>query len=243
MTPMRWIYISPHLDDAVLSAGGIIFDQTRAGIPVEIWTVCCGFPPDTEISPFAQVIHFDWGFSSAEETVRLRRAEDERAAGIVGAESVHFDFLDCIYRRGHDGEWLYPMDVFVPPHPLDASLPASITAALASRLQADDVVACPLGIGRHVDHMTVRKAVEALGRPVRYFADIPYLLKHPEELETFARGMRERVTHVSEAGVSAWQEGVAAYVSQLSTLFAPPEELLGAIASYAESGVRFWKFE
>ncbi|MCE7860069.1 MAG: PIG-L family deacetylase, partial [Chloroflexi bacterium CFX2] len=33
INPMRWIYLSPHLDDAALSAGGWIFDQTRAGIP------------------------------------------------------------------------------------------------------------------------------------------------------------------------------------------------------------------
>lgn len=41
---MRWIYISPHLDDAVLSAGGLIYEQTRAGHEVEIWTFMCGFP-------------------------------------------------------------------------------------------------------------------------------------------------------------------------------------------------------
>jgi hypothetical protein len=27
------------------------------------------------------------------------------AAGIVGAKAFHFDFLDCIYRRGPNGEW------------------------------------------------------------------------------------------------------------------------------------------
>ena len=240
---MRWIYISPHLDDAVLSAGGLIFDQARDGIPVEIWTMCCGFPPDAEISPFAQVLHFQWGFSSAEETVRLRRAEDVRATTIAGATAVHFDFLDCIYRRGPDGEWLYPMDVFVPPHADDSELPARITAALASRLQPDDVVVCPLAIGRHVDHVNVRKAVEDLGQPLVYVADIPYLLKHPEELEASARGMKAGVTHVSEAGVSAWQEEVAAYASQLSTLFDPPEELAEALRVYAAQGIRLWKFE
>ena len=44
MMPMRWIYISPHLDDAVLSAGGLLYDQAQKGIPVEIWTVVCGYP-------------------------------------------------------------------------------------------------------------------------------------------------------------------------------------------------------
>ena len=29
---MRWIYLSPHLDDAVLSCGGLIFEQSRQGL-------------------------------------------------------------------------------------------------------------------------------------------------------------------------------------------------------------------
>ncbi|NTU55874.1 MAG: PIG-L family deacetylase, partial [Anaerolineales bacterium] len=49
---MRWIYLSPHLDDAVLSAGGLIYEQTRSGTPVEIWTFMCGVPSGTEFSPF-----------------------------------------------------------------------------------------------------------------------------------------------------------------------------------------------
>jgi len=39
---MRWIYLSPHFDDAVLSCGGLIFDQTCGGTAVEIWTVFAG---------------------------------------------------------------------------------------------------------------------------------------------------------------------------------------------------------
>src|SRR5512144_3291706 len=101
---MRWIYLSPHLDDAVFSAGGLIYEQTRAGLPVEIWTFMCGYPPDSDVSPFAQLIHTQWGFASAEETIRMRRAEDQRAAAILGANTLYFDFLDCIYRRGADGE-------------------------------------------------------------------------------------------------------------------------------------------
>ena len=47
---MRWIYLSPHLDDAVFSAGGLIYEQTQAGTPVEIWTIMCGDPHLTEYS-------------------------------------------------------------------------------------------------------------------------------------------------------------------------------------------------
>lgn len=240
---MRCIYVSPHLDDAVLSAGGLIFEQTRAGIPVEIWTVCCGFPVATEVSLYAQYLHGRWGFSSAEETVRLRREEDLRAASVVGANAVHFDFLDAIYRQGPDGDWLYPMDIFVPPHPAEETLPAQMTSALASRLQADDVVVAQLAIGRHVDHTLVRKAVEDLKRPVQYLADIPYYLKHTGELEPSTRGMQAGVTRVTEAGIAAWVQAVACYASQLAAIYDSPATLLEDIREYGKSGVTLWKFE
>ena len=134
---MRWIYISPHLDDAVLSTGGFLYEQAQAGIPVEIWTIVCGFPPPGELTPFAQVMHFQWGTGTAEETVNLRRAEDLEAARIVGAKTVHFDIPDCIYRRGPDGEPLY-LDIFVQPHEAEAQLPDQIAQTIAPHLQADD---------------------------------------------------------------------------------------------------------
>ncbi len=91
--------------------------------------------------------------------MRARRLEDQQAAKIVGARPVHFDFLDCIYRRAPNAEWLYPASVFVPPHAADADLPTAMTVALAARLQPDDVVYCPLAIGGHVDHVLARRAV------------------------------------------------------------------------------------
>lgn len=241
---MRWIYISPHLDDAVLSAGGLIHDQARDGERVEIWTLVCGFPPEADLTPFAQYLHFQWGFTTAEETVRTRRAEDERAASIVGAKTAHFDgFPDCIYRRDGNGEPLYPMDVFVPPHPAEADLPAQMSAALTKRLLPDDVLVCPLGIGGHADHFLVRKAVEGLNRPLLYYADIPYLLNHPEALNPLTNGGQAEVQKVSSGGMDAWVTGIAAYASQMSTLFESPEKMREAIHSYGRGGIRLWRLE
>lgn len=238
---MRWIYISPHLDDAVLSAGGLIHEQARQGQRVEIWTVVCGFPSEAELTPLAQVLHFQWGFTSAEETVRSRRREDERAAAIVGARPVHFEFPDCIYRRSADGEPFYPMDVFVPPHPAEAELPAKMTAALADRLQPDDVLVCPLGIGGHVDHCIVRQAVEGLNRPLWYYADVPYVLNRPEALESFTRQMTANCWDVASEGQAAWVQGIAAYESQISTLFENAQKMKDAIVAYGEKGVLLWR--
>lgn len=242
---MRYIYLSPHLDDAVLSAGGLICEQTQAGIPVEIWTLMCGFPPEDQASAFAQEMHTKWDFESARETVEKRRAENVNAANIVGAKAVHFDFLDCIYRRGKNGEWLYTESVFVPPLDEEVDLPAKVAEEIAPRIKSDDVLVCQLTIGNHVDHITVRKAAELLRRPLIYDADIPYLLNHPDELSPKTAGMKEKVYTVSEAGLKSWQEAIAAYTSQIEMLFDTPELMREKIRNYWSEyqGIRFWEFE
>jgi LmbE family N-acetylglucosaminyl deacetylase len=240
---MRWIYLSPHLDDAVLSAGGLIHEQARAGLPVEVWTVLSGFPPGDELSSFAQEMHALWGFSSAEETVQERRQEDDRAAALLGATTLHFDFLDALYRRGPEGEWLYPQDVSVEPQAADASLPAVIAEAVSLRLLPDDILVCQLGIGGHVDHAIVREAAGLLGRPLWYDADIPYLFDHPEELSPTTAGMSEMLHPVSEAGLEAWQQGIMVYASQISTVFDDPAAMPGLLRQYWEPGlgISLWR--
>lgn len=231
---MRWIYLSPHLDDAVLSAGGLIYEQTQSGIPVEIWTFMCGYAPEDAVSPFADAMHQQWGFSSAEETTRARREEDKNAAAIVGASVIHFDFLDCIYRRKPSGEWLYS-EISVPPFPEDTDLPQQIADAVSARLLPDDVLVAQLSVGSHVDHVLVRQAAELLGRPLLYDIDVPYILYKPDEFEPKSAGMLEKTNFITEAGLQSWQEAVLEYKSQLPALgeaMSTPEQTRESIHAY-----------
>lgn len=231
---MRWIYLSPHLDDAVLSAGGLIYEQTQSGITVEIWTFMCGYAPPGNVSPFAERLHARWGFSSAEETTRSRREEDKNAAAIVGAQVTHFDFLDCIYRRGSNGEWLYS-DIDFPPHVDDAAIPRRIVETITPRLNTDDVLVCQLSVGSHVDHVLVRQAAELLGRPLLYDIDVPYVFYKAEEFAPKSAGMSESTYPITEAGLKSWQEAVLEYKSQLVVLgeaFNTPEDARESIRSY-----------
>ena len=194
----------------------------------------CGYPPAGEVSAFAEEQHKFWGFASADATVRARRKEDQNAAAVVGASVLHFDFLDCIYRRGTNGEWLYST-ISVPPHPEDAQLPKQITEAISTRLEPADVLVCQLSIGSHVDHVLIRYAAELLGRPLLYDIDIPYMLYKPEEFAPKSSGMRESTYPISEAGIRTWQEAVLEYASQLPVLgeaFSTPENARESIRSY-----------
>ena len=238
---MRVIYLSPHLDDAVLSAGGLIREQTDAGIVVEIWTFMAGIPEDKELPEFAQVMHRIWGLGDGIEAVTTRRLEDRRAAAEVGATAVHYDFLDCIYRRGKLGQALYP-DVTVPVHPDDADLPAQIAQTMVAWLRPDDTIVCQLGIGGHVDHIIVRKAAEMLHRPLTYDADIPYLLNHPDDLQPNTLGLHASLQHVSEAGLKCWIAAIECYASQVDSVFGSQEVMRQRMEEFwlDQHGVRFW---
>ena len=227
---MRWIYLSPHLDDAVLSCGGIIDSQRKAGIPVEIWNCMSGIPSaNMPLSDLARSVHAEWGTASARETVDLRLTEDRLAALRVDALPRYFDFLDCIYRFDEDGRALYTEDIFVPPHPVDVLLVDEIAAAMKENLRTDDVLVSPLTIGNHPDHVIVRRAAEETGHPLLYYADIPYALWYPEQLAEIKEGLETETFSVAERELIVWQDAASAYVSQLDVLFGGEEMMKNAL--------------
>ena len=240
---MSYIYFSPHLDDAILSAGGLIADQTNAGIPVEIWTFMAGLPEGDELTDFAQEMHKSWGTTDAKETIEIRREEDKRAAKRVGAKAVHFDFLDCIYRRGKNGEALYEASVFISPHAEDMDLPAQIAQTMVAWLQPDDLVVSQLAVGGHVDHILVRKAAEMLKRQLLFYEDMPYVLRHPEDLSSKTAGMQDSLQAVTEPGLRSWLDANDLYSSQLASLFGSSDSMRESIWSYwlEQRGIRFWR--
>ncbi|PWH11674.1 MAG: hypothetical protein DDG60_16990 [Anaerolineae bacterium] len=242
---MRWIYISPHLDDAVLSCGGLIWEQTHSGIPVEIWTIMAGDPPLGVESALAKQLHANWQTSSAQETVALRRGEDQNAARRVGASVYHCPFPDAIYRRSKTGTLYYPEGIFAPPNPRENELVKDIAAHLATRLTPYDTIVCPLTIGQHVDHILTRQAVEQLGRPLWYYADVPYVLWDPEALAPMTEGMTGKSFFVSPQGLAGWQDSIEAHASQITSLFSDLTDMRQKIREYAQrqNGITLWERE
>lgn len=76
-----------------------------------------------------------------------------------------------------------------------------------------------------MDHVLTRAAVDRLQRPVPYYADVPCLLRFPEELPIAARGLGDTLHPISARGLAAWQRGVAAYKSQIRMLFGSRPEM------------------
>ena len=244
---MKWIFLSPHLDDVVYSCGGFIWDLTDAGQDVEVWTICAADPLPGSLSPFAASLHSDWGL--AENAYQIRREEDQLAMQILGAQSRYFSFLDCIYRQSSGGEYFYDSEeaIFGGLDVRESGLIDDLTADLESELPGDSRVIAPLGIGNHVDHELTRKAANRLSRSASYYADYPYAREaEGREILNFISSSDEwsaETFPVSEAGISRWVQASLAYESQLSIFWENEGALKNEIRHFADflGGMKVWK--
>jgi LmbE family N-acetylglucosaminyl deacetylase len=240
---MSWIYLSPHLDDVVLSCGGLLWEQAQAGESASIWTICAGDAPPGSFSSFAESLHQRW--QTADKAPATRRKEDLAACAIVGAECRHFSTPDCIYRRGEDGELLYPLedDILGPFDYKDSMLIDRLADEITQFLPTGARLVSPLAIGNHLDHRLVRDAAEKTGHPLLYYADYPYVAENTGPLEELIQeGWQPQVYPVSAAGLEAWIQAVGAYKTQISTFWPDREALAEAITAYSREcwGARLW---
>ncbi len=227
------IYLSPHLDDAVLSCGGQIAQRVRAGQHVQVITVFAG-SPTTGLSLFAQLLHQVWRLP--DDAPSARRVEDQAALGHLGAAAIHWELTDCIYRRAADGTSLYPDEssLWGTLHPADEPLVAELARRL-SALPAVDVLHVPLAAGGHVDHRLLRRAAEASGRPLLHWEDYPYA-RDPQAVQAALAQESDWEpvsTTLDKWSLAAKIAAVAHYRSQLPTFWVNEAEMDAQIRAYA----------
>jgi LmbE family N-acetylglucosaminyl deacetylase len=149
----RIAILSPHLDDAVFSLGGLIAGAARSGAEVRAVTVF-GNDPDSEApaGPWDRAC----GFVTVGEGAKARRLEDERACGLVGATPVWLAFADEEYGGPRDE--------------------AEIWAALADVVAWADAVFVPGFPLYHPDHAWLTEIVcrKATAARVGLYVEQPY---------------------------------------------------------------------
>jgi LmbE family N-acetylglucosaminyl deacetylase len=242
---MKRIYLSPHFDDAAFSCGGLIWEQVQKGDQVSVITVCAGEPPAGPISDYAQSLHDRW--ETGQEAVSVRRGENRRSCQILGARVINLTIPDVIYRRSPvDGSPIceFDADLTADLRDVEAPLIETLKVELEESIPPDSEIVSPLALGGHVDHRLVRAAVEALGRPVSYFADFPYLVDMNEPQIDLEREMLHNLYPISERGLETWQASIAAHDSQISTFWGSLGQMREAVQAYWEPtrGLVIWYF-
>jgi LmbE family N-acetylglucosaminyl deacetylase len=199
MTKWQHIFLSPHLDDVVLSCGGTLAYLAEIGARRQIITLFAGTPaPDTPFSVFAAYQHDMW--RTPQQAYHTRRDEDAAALSCLGIEATWLDFYDCIY-RGKPSEdcWYYNSDddIFGSIHPADMDtvwpIVEAVKAAFVSnhpsnsnQRPAELTIYAPLTAGNHVDHqLTFLVALQFLadGYEVQFYEEYPYADRDPANID------------------------------------------------------------
>ncbi len=236
--PADFIYLSPHLDDAVLSCGGQIAQQARRGKRVLVVTVCAGDPPARSPgSAFVRELHARWALDDA---VAARRAEDLAALHSLRAHALHLAIPDCIYRLDRASQPLYPDrdSIFGALSDEEDGLINQVMQQLKQLEPLQDaMVYTPLCVGRHVDHQLVRRATEswdATKGQLIYYEDYPYA----EDAAALKAALAQEnllpcLVWLEKIDVECKIAAVACYQSQLSTFFESTKELARRLESFA----------
>jgi LmbE family N-acetylglucosaminyl deacetylase len=210
------LIISPHFDDAILSAGQFI-----AGRPdCVVATVLAGTPPTKSVLTNYDAVT---GFKSATEAMDARRAEDLEAMSVLQAKARHLDSVDSQY-----GCRFEPEEVI-------AQL-----RELIDELDPEFIVG-PLGLV-HPDHEAVRDALlEAVkaSEALWLYEDLPARVQHPESVHKAVgnlakRGISLELGFIGTGAVARKMDALWSYRSQMGLPeFANRHELLVS--------ERFWR--
>lgn len=168
---MRHVFISPHLDDAVLSCGGDIAFLVGEKQKILVITVFSDFGKGP-VSLSARRYMWHCGALTIKQFQTKRISEDRLALKTIGANYLHLGFTDAYFRRFYPNHReLFSGKVY----PADKKLVGLIEQKLFSLIKRGDVLYGPMGIGGHVDHVIVNQIVKSFPAGKKLFwLDQPY---------------------------------------------------------------------
>jgi LmbE family N-acetylglucosaminyl deacetylase len=228
------VFFSPHLDDAVLSCGGLIaFLARRTDVRVvTIFTRCSTDRNTLSARAFLK----QCGVDDANTLFEMRRREDRDAIALSGAQAVHLGYTDALWRRIPDagrlrslaGAVIPEFDHIYPtyrwhmrrakPSPYDADTVENIRQAVRSMVDEnpETAVFCPLALGRHIDHVVTNRVVFSVRPDSIAWADFPYNMK--DNRRDIEWGEYERLFDW-ESGQDSKERMIRKYETQVRAMF------------------------
>lgn len=223
-------FLSPHLDDAALSCGGLI-EHLANKTSVTVATIFTGTTtgPQT-LSAKKSLSNSD--YTSAKDYYQARIAEDRKAFSHVPVTLVHLGEVEALWRKKQHpsvttkllGKLLPEVLHLYPTYryhivsgriaPGDKALLLRLQKTLTTLIPKHAIVFAPYGIGNHADHLVVRQAAEAITQPI-YWTDQPYLVREDRQKSRFP-GM---TLHEYSFNQAKKDRIIQAYSSQMPLLF------------------------
>jgi len=231
-----WLFLSPHLDDAVLSCGALLEAQAkeREIIVATLFTEAQPSPHTRAARSFMR----QCTIPDAGELFEARQSEDRAVLEAMGVHSIHLGQVDALFRRRRkppmvgSSAWdrllpelthrypTYRFDIAMGriakgDHALIRSLGAAV-ATLVAETEAQ-LLFCPAGVGKHVDHLITRQLGQGYPEHVVMYSDFPYdVATAPDQRLMSKMGF---VPWTWDTGLNAKQARIREYATQADALF------------------------
>jgi LmbE family N-acetylglucosaminyl deacetylase len=248
------LIIEPHMDDAVLSVGGLMW-KNRGTCEFTVATVAGR-------SNFTSYQKIGRDYFDVQTVTDLRCRESELAMRLLGGTHMVLDGLDAPLRY-HPGNWTpewflknrRALSAFQN-HSATAEELSASTAHIGKLLRQTDAseIWIPLGVGCSADHETtrnaclialVRAAADGLHFDVRMYQDVPYAMAFPRHtgqllsaLES-AGAQTEQVIHDIGAEMPVKLRLISIFASQFKMSYMRPKvEATARLVGGKNSGFR-----
>lgn len=174
----QYVFLSPHLDDAILSCGMILSrlsDFKKDITIISIFTQSGSKPYSLQANSFMNKS----GYVDAQHLFKERKKEDELAVGFYGGKYLHLDYIDAAWRQNKAGEHVYKSEKSQFSGVIsdnDKFIVRNLFKKISIELRGinDLLIFAPLGIGGHVDHVIAREVAKKLRQQIIFWQDYPY---------------------------------------------------------------------
>jgi len=231
----KWtcVFLSPHLDDAVLSSGALISyltDKTEVRV-VTAFTECS----KSSFTMSARAYLKQCAYNSFQDLYKQRREEDMEALKSIGVKFQHLEFIEAIYRKKHTlpswkkivAKWLPELNHIYPIYRWhitkgeisndDKKNIEKLTEKIVDSIDDKTIVFAPMAVGKNVDHVIIRDIANNLEQPVIFWSDQPYNTCHQIN-KSFAENNQLSKYNWS-TNLAAKQDIVQTYSSQAEALY------------------------
>lgn len=223
-------FISPHFDDAVLSAGALMMDLSGK---TQVTVINVFTKPGQNNTLSAKSFIKQCGSETGKNLFVAREKEDKKVLSEMNIKVVNLGLLDALWRTkggkvyGFLGKIVPEFAHIYPTYrwhvkkgkisTYDRDTTRKLTKELLRIIKPGDFIFCPIGIGGHVDHLLVKKVCEQSFENLIFWSDYPYNIR--QDKRDLSINKTEMASLLYRKDIAVKKNLVKGYKTQYNALF------------------------
>ena len=238
---VKCYFISPHLDDAAFSAGGLISHLAPLTDVTVINIFTSHGKTKHSLSAKSFIKQSGYKINNIDKFYKERMSEDKKVFKDIKVKVINLGIKDALWRKNPNlnmlqkslSKYINEFSYIYPTHKLhiskgkvnkaDARTINKISKKLNMLINKNKpyYVFCPIGVGNHVDHAITRKIIKDNFKNIVYWEDFPYNKKF-ETSNIFVKE-NKLVPNIFNKNQKTRKQMCLSYFSQVKLVFPQSE--------------------